>query len=45
MSKICTPAVAKIAIGAALGSTRDDTCQPVGAGGRNQYSTPNCPVR
>ncbi len=45
MSKFGTPAVAMIALGAALGRTREDTGQPVGAGGRNQDSTPNGPDR
>ena len=38
-------AVAMIALGAALGRTRDDGGQPVGTGGRAQNSTPNGPVR
>jgi Domain of unknown function (DUF4383) len=38
-------AVAMIALGAALGRTREDTGQPVGTGSKTQGSTPNGPVR
>jgi hypothetical protein len=38
-------AVAMIALGAALGRTRDDTGRPVGTRGRTQSSPPNGPVR
>ena len=38
-------AVAMIALGAALGRTRDDTGQPVGTDSRTHNSTPNGPVR
>ena len=37
-------AVAMIALGAALGRTREDTGQPVGTGDRAQGSTPNGPA-
>jgi len=37
-------AVAMIALGAALGRTRDDTGQPVGTGSRTQGSTPHRPA-
>jgi uncharacterized protein DUF4383 len=38
-------AVAMIALGAALGRTRDDTGRPVGTGGETQNSAPNGPAR
>jgi hypothetical protein len=38
-------AVAMIALGAALGRTRDDTGRPIGTGGRTQNSTPDGPAR
>ena len=38
-------AVAMIALGAALGRTREDTGQPVGTGGRTPNGTPNGAVR
>ena len=38
-------AVAMIALGVALGRTREDTGQPVGTGRKTQGSTPHGPVR
>ena len=38
-------AVAMIALGAALGRSREDTGQPVGTGSRTQNGTPNGAVR